>query len=136
MISLDEELLRLRGELERLRVEAKRLKIELARRPKALKRRSEAIKRGVAARDLLFAIQDALETGQQKFFSEYRTTEADLLKLVLLCEDDAARAGPLIDIEARWYANAIRKVLVRPFFQHASQHDPVAQGEIQEGESQ
>ena len=109
---IEEELSRLRGEIERLRLEADRLRIELATHPSVSKRRSEATERGIAARDLLFAIRDALAIGQQGFFSEYRTTKGDLSKLIVLCEDDAARAGPLVDMEARWYANAIRKVLV------------------------
>ena len=108
----DEELARLRLELERLRVEGDRLRIELARRPRVSREKSEATKRGVAARDLLSAIENALGSEQQRFFSTYGTNAGDLQKLILLCEDDAARAGPLVDLEARWYANAIRKLLV------------------------
>lgn len=111
--TIDEELGRLRRELERLHEEAERLRTELARRPREEKSSSGATKAGVAARDLLEAIDDALAACQkEQFFELYRIPAGDLLKLVLLCEGDAVRAGPLVDLEARWFANSIRKLIV------------------------
>jgi len=111
--TIDEELGRLRRELDRLHGEAERLRVELARRPQAERDSSHGTKTGVAARDLLAAIEDALVASQkEEFFARYRIPASDLLKLVTLCEDDAVRAGPLVDLEARWFANSIRKLLV------------------------
>ncbi|HVP19387.1 MAG TPA: hypothetical protein VMU36_10350 [Spirochaetia bacterium] len=111
--TIDEELGRLRRELDRLHREADRLRMELARRPRVEKSGSDSTKAGVAARDLLAAIEDALASCErEEFLAKYRVPASDLLKLVSLCEDDAARAGPLVDVEARWFANSIRKLIV------------------------
>lgn len=111
-VSVDEELERLHRELERLRGEAERLRIELAQRPGAAKELSEATRTGIAARDLLASLADALAFAGQGGVLRLTTTTTDILKLVSLCEDDAARAGPLVDAESRWYANVIRRSLL------------------------
>jgi len=111
--TIEEELDRLRRELDRLRGEADRLRAELARRPCIERSSSDAARAGVAARDLLAAIEDALASSQtEEFFTRYHIPASDLLKLVSLCEDDAVSAGPLVDVEARWFANSIRKLIV------------------------
>jgi len=104
------ELERLRLELERLHGEAQRLRVALAQRPR--RRESPATMEGVAARDLLAAIADALAALGQEFFVQYDTTTRDLLTIVALCEDDAARAGPLIDLETRCFGNTVRALIV------------------------
>jgi len=104
------ELERLRLELERLHGEAQRLRVALAQRPR--RRESPATMEGVAARDLLAAIADALAALGQEFFVQYDTTTRDLLTIVALCEDDAARAGPLIDLETRCFWNTVRALIV------------------------
>ncbi len=112
-VKVGEELERLHRELLRLRAEGERLRTELGRRPTVRQEPDESTRAGASACDLLCAIQAALiSAGKNGFFSEYRTKPGDLLMLVALCEDDAARAGPLIDLRTRWFANTIRKLLV------------------------
>jgi len=111
--TLDERLERLRSELERLRREGERLRTKLAQRPHLVREISEATKAGIAARDLMAELTDALTAIPKKdFFAQYGTNERDILKLLSLWEDDAARAGPLVDVEARWYANSIRRLFL------------------------
>lgn len=110
--AVEAELDRLRHELERLRGEAERLRTVLAQRPQVQRQLTRETQEGVAARDLLASIADALDALGQGFFSQYGITSSDLLKLVALCEDDAARAGPLVNLEASWFGNTIRKVLL------------------------
>ena len=110
---LDEQLERLRSEIERLRGEGERLRTLLAQRPRLLKEISEGTKTGIAARDLMADITDVLtSTRKEDFFSRYGSNERDLLRLISLCEEDAARAGPLVAVEARWFANSIRRLLL------------------------
>ena len=111
-VSVDEEMERVRRELARLRGEAERLRAELAQRQRVVRELSEASRTGIAARDLLASLADALVSAGQGADLRLTTTTADLLKLVSLFEDDAARAGPLVEVEARWHANSIRKALL------------------------
>ena len=111
--TLDEQLNLLRGELERLRREGERLRMILAQRPRIMKEISKATKAGIAARDLMAELTDTLASiAKEDFFAQYGINERDILKLLSLWEDDAARAGPLIDVEARWFANSIRRLLL------------------------
>ncbi len=103
------DLERIRYELARLRGEAERLRATLAQRPRRTE--SRATMEGLAARDLLAAIADALAALGKAFFAQCETTTSDLRALIALCEEDASQAGPLVELETRCFGNAIRGFL-------------------------
>lgn len=103
----------IRQELERVLRERRRIRAELSRKAVSSAPPSPAFLRAHEACVLLCDIAEALSVlGKDRFFVEYGTSASDLGKLISLCEDDAREAGPLMEKDAQWMGNRIRKQLI------------------------
>ena len=106
------DLERLRQELERLQNERRRMQHELEQRPLERRAQSETFQKGVESCAFLSSVENALMSmGNEAFFTELRTRSSDILMLIALCEDDAREAGPLVENDAHWLGNRIRRIL-------------------------